>query len=153
VEAGSNTSSNTLRVVGVEKGSLKIEIVKYGREFQGTRTRERLRWREPAAYTKDKTVLSSQRAPHKNKTATGTQSEISGPEPQMGLDTKTYWLTDRQSQCNFDFDLVDREFCTGVCEEMTWALEAEKSPLLEATVRERLVKTLQAGENLACSDL
>jgi hypothetical protein len=21
----------------------------------------------------------------------------------MGLDTKTYWLTDRQSQCNFDF--------------------------------------------------
>jgi hypothetical protein len=24
----------------------------------------------------------------------------------MGLDTKTYWLTDRQSQCNFDFDLT-----------------------------------------------
>jgi hypothetical protein len=22
----------------------------------------------------------------------------------MGLDTKTYWLTDRQSQYNFDFD-------------------------------------------------
>jgi hypothetical protein len=22
----------------------------------------------------------------------------------MGLDTKTYWLTDRQLQCNFDFD-------------------------------------------------
>jgi hypothetical protein len=22
----------------------------------------------------------------------------------MGLITKTYWLTDRQSQCNFDFD-------------------------------------------------
>jgi hypothetical protein len=22
----------------------------------------------------------------------------------MGLDTKTYWLTDRQSQCGFDFD-------------------------------------------------
>jgi hypothetical protein len=22
----------------------------------------------------------------------------------MGLDTKTYWLTDRQSQCDFDFD-------------------------------------------------
>jgi hypothetical protein len=22
----------------------------------------------------------------------------------MGLDTKIYWLTDRQSQCNFDFD-------------------------------------------------
>jgi hypothetical protein len=24
----------------------------------------------------------------------------------MGLDTKTYWLTDRQSQCNFDFDFT-----------------------------------------------
>jgi hypothetical protein len=23
----------------------------------------------------------------------------------MELDTKTYWLTDRQSQCYFDFDL------------------------------------------------
>jgi hypothetical protein len=22
----------------------------------------------------------------------------------FGLDTKTYWLTDRQSQCDFDFD-------------------------------------------------
>jgi hypothetical protein len=22
----------------------------------------------------------------------------------MGLDTRTYWLTDRQSQCDFDFD-------------------------------------------------
>jgi hypothetical protein len=21
----------------------------------------------------------------------------------MGLDTKTYWLTDRQTQCDFDF--------------------------------------------------
>jgi hypothetical protein len=24
----------------------------------------------------------------------------------MGLDTKTYWLTDRQSQCDFDFDVA-----------------------------------------------
>jgi hypothetical protein len=53
VEAGSNTSTVTLRVVGGdEKGSLKSEIVKYGRESQGTRTRERLRWQGPAAYTR-----------------------------------------------------------------------------------------------------
>jgi hypothetical protein len=26
----------------------------------------------------------------------------------MGLDTKTHWLTDRQLQCNFDFDLQER---------------------------------------------
>jgi hypothetical protein len=25
----------------------------------------------------------------------------------MGIDTKTYWLTDRQSQCDFDFDFED----------------------------------------------
>jgi hypothetical protein len=54
VEAGSNTSTVTLRVVGGdEKGSLKSETVKYGRESQGTWTRERLRWQGPAAYTKD----------------------------------------------------------------------------------------------------
>jgi hypothetical protein len=50
VEAGSNTSTVTLRVVGGdEKGSLKSETVKYGHESQMTRTRERLRWRGPAA--------------------------------------------------------------------------------------------------------
>jgi hypothetical protein len=43
VEAGSNTSTVTLRVVGGnEKGSLKSETAKYGHESQGTRTRERL---------------------------------------------------------------------------------------------------------------
>jgi hypothetical protein len=44
VEAGSITSTVTLRVVGgEEKGSLKSETAKYGRESQGTQTRERLR--------------------------------------------------------------------------------------------------------------
>jgi hypothetical protein len=41
VEAGSNTSTVTLRVVGGdEKGSLELETVKYGRGSQGTRARE-----------------------------------------------------------------------------------------------------------------
>jgi hypothetical protein len=31
--------------------------------------------------------------------------------------------------------------------------EAEKSALLRAVTKERLVKTLPAGEDLACSDL
>jgi hypothetical protein len=43
------------------KGNLKSETLKYGQEFQGTRTRERLRWQGPAAYTKDRSVLSSER--------------------------------------------------------------------------------------------
>jgi hypothetical protein len=39
VEAGTNTSTVALRVVGGdEKGSLESETVKYGRESQGTRT-------------------------------------------------------------------------------------------------------------------
>jgi hypothetical protein len=39
VEAGSNTSTVTLRVVGGdEKESLESETVKYGQDFYGTRT-------------------------------------------------------------------------------------------------------------------
>jgi hypothetical protein len=41
VEAGSNTSTVALRVVGGEEnGSLESDGVKYGRESNGTRTRE-----------------------------------------------------------------------------------------------------------------
>jgi hypothetical protein len=58
-----------VRVVGGdEKRSLKSETVKYGHESQGTLTRERLGWRGPAAYIKDRPVLSLERAPHKIKT-------------------------------------------------------------------------------------
>jgi hypothetical protein len=68
-EAESNTSTVTMRVVGgEEKGSFKSETVKYGHEIQGTRTGESLRWQGSAAYTKDRTILSSERAPHKNET-------------------------------------------------------------------------------------
>jgi hypothetical protein len=35
----------------------------------------------------------------------------------MGLDTKTYWLTDRQSQCDFDFDFDLTESYRLVAEE------------------------------------
>jgi hypothetical protein len=74
VEAGSNTSTVTLRVVGGdENGSLKSETVKYGLKSQGTRTRERLLWRGPAAHIKVRPDLSSERTPHKNKTVTVTQ--------------------------------------------------------------------------------
>jgi hypothetical protein len=65
VEAGSNTSTVALRVVGGdEKGSLKTETVKYGPE-----TQEGLHWQGPVAYTNDRIVLSSERALHKNRTA------------------------------------------------------------------------------------
>jgi hypothetical protein len=103
VEAGSNTSTVTLRVVGGdEKGSLKSETVKYGRKSQGTRTRERLRWQGPAAHTKDKPVLSSERATHGIKNCqtysvfrTGEKNLV--VSPGWVLYTKTDWPTDRRS--------------------------------------------------------
>jgi hypothetical protein len=45
--------------------------------------------------------------------------------------------------------LVVTEFCMGGCEERTGAREAEESSLLEAVVRERMVKAQQAGKCLA----
>jgi hypothetical protein len=104
VEAGSNTSTVTLRVVGGdEKGSLEFETVKYGLEFQGTRTQERLRWQGPAAHTKDRPVLSSERAPHGIKNVTVRRNPESERKiylvvsPGWVLYTKTDWPTDRRS--------------------------------------------------------
>jgi hypothetical protein len=68
VEADSNTSTVTLRVLGGdEKGSLKSETVKYGHGPEMTRTRERLRWLGPAAYTKERPAFSSERVPQETR--------------------------------------------------------------------------------------
>jgi hypothetical protein len=65
VEAGSNNSTVTLRVVGGdEKGSLKSERVKYGRKSQGTRTLEWLRWRGPASIATTDQSSRQRGAPH-----------------------------------------------------------------------------------------
>jgi hypothetical protein len=42
--------------------------------------------------------------PPQDNTETVKQQQISGHEPQPGLDTKTDWLTDRQSKCDSDLD-------------------------------------------------
>jgi hypothetical protein len=69
-----NTTTVTLRVVGGDgEGSLKSETVKYGHKSQGTWTLERLHWQGPAAHTKERNDLSSERVPRKNKTVTVTQ--------------------------------------------------------------------------------
>jgi hypothetical protein len=71
VEAGSNTSTVTLLVVGEdEKGSFESKTVNYGHESHGSRTRKRLRWRGPGAIVNDSPDLSSERTPHINKPAT-----------------------------------------------------------------------------------
>jgi hypothetical protein len=38
----------------------------------------------------------------------------------MGLDTKTYWLTDRQSQCDFE---SESSFETPACQDMSLGIE------------------------------
>jgi hypothetical protein len=71
VEAGSNTSTVTLRVVGGdEKGSLEPETVNYGHESHGSRTRKCLHWQGPGAIVNDRPVLSPERALYINKPAT-----------------------------------------------------------------------------------
>jgi hypothetical protein len=70
VEAASNTSTVSLRVVGGdEKGSLESETVKYGHEYNGTLTRTWLRWREPAVIVNDRVVFLPEKDPHINKPA------------------------------------------------------------------------------------
>jgi hypothetical protein len=66
VEAGSNTSTLALWVVGGDEyGSLESETLKYGCKSHGTRTREWLRWRGPAAASKSHTrPLFRESAPH-----------------------------------------------------------------------------------------
>jgi hypothetical protein len=71
VEAGSNTSTVTLRVVGGdEKVSLESETVKYGHKSQGTRTQKSLRWRVPEAIQNGRPVLLSERTPNITRPST-----------------------------------------------------------------------------------
>jgi hypothetical protein len=82
---------------------------------------------------------------------------MSGHKPQMGLDTKTYWLTERQSQCDFDFDLGWElrirtmrfqsygEFRERISiEELGRVLEGRNSKMIEQEIAERLHSDLIA---------
>jgi hypothetical protein len=67
VEAGSNTSTVALRVVGGnKKGSLESGTVKHSRESHGTRTAEWMRWRGSAAIVNDGLILSDERMLYKH---------------------------------------------------------------------------------------
>jgi hypothetical protein len=56
-----------------------------------------------------------------------------GHEPQMGLDTKTYWLTDRQSQCNFDFD-----FDKSTTPQLSDSKNSGRMPQMDALLQDTL---------------
>jgi hypothetical protein len=80
VEARLNTSIMTLRVVGGNrKGSLKSESKIWLRIPRDSDPRRAV----PAAYTKDRTIILSERAPRKNQDR-NCQTVI------KGLDTKAY---------------------------------------------------------------
>jgi hypothetical protein len=94
VEAASNTSTVTLRVVGGdEMGSLKSETAKYGRESQGTRTRERLRWQGPAAYTKNRPVREGATQKQDRNCLTVMNIWWWAPDGARHQDWLTDWLT------------------------------------------------------------
>jgi hypothetical protein len=100
VEAGSNTSTVALRVVGGDKnGNLQSETVKYGHESHGTRTREWLRWRGPAGLTTTNPQLSDN---NKNLVMS----------PRWVLYSKTDWPTDRRSyyKTQTQFNAVSERF-------------------------------------------
>jgi hypothetical protein len=98
VEAGSNTSTVILRVIGGDKkGSLKFETVKYGRETQRARTKDRLRWQGPAAYIKDRPILSSERAPQERDRNCHTRNKDLVVSLKWVLYSKTDWPADRRS--------------------------------------------------------
>jgi hypothetical protein len=105
----------TLRLVGGdEKGSLNSETVKYGCESRAIQTRERLRWQGPAASTKDRPVLSSERAPpQKQDHNCQTVINISGARHQD-------LLTDRQSQRDFDWQFISKS------EQFQWSVQSEE---------------------------
>jgi hypothetical protein len=67
--------------------------------------------------------------------------------PIFGLDTKTYWLTDRQSQCDFDFDFdwqLASDWCLALSKGPNWVGVFHLSP----EVRNRT-----SFRNAACSTI
>jgi hypothetical protein len=60
--------------------------------------------------THDRPDLSSERASQKDKTVTLKKRKKKSLVkcPRFGLDTKTYWLTDSQSQCDSDFEYSEK---------------------------------------------
>jgi hypothetical protein len=69
----------------------------------------------------------------------------------MGLDTTTYWLTDRQSQCDFDFDFERelREYLAVKDEKFGWRLIVSYCNLLwlREIIKEGVSKSNHPIEN------
>jgi hypothetical protein len=125
VEAGSNTSTVTLRVVGGgEKGSLKSETVKYGRKSQGTRTRKKtVLARASSIYKRQTRPLVREGTPQKQDRNCQIVIYIWSwaPDGVWHQDLLTDWLTDRQSQCDFNFNSSVSECSAVQYSEAKWS--------------------------------
>jgi hypothetical protein len=59
----------------------------------------------------------------------------------------------REAEKWWRYSLADNSFVGYLPDSNDVSTEAEESPLLGSVTKQRLMKTLQAGEDLACSDL
>jgi hypothetical protein len=59
----------------------------------------------------------------------------------------------REAEKRWRYNSVDSSVMGDPPDSKDVSTEAEESPLLRTVSKQRLVKTLQAGEDLACSDL
>jgi hypothetical protein len=75
--------------LALQVGGVSDETVKYGYGICVTQTIE-LREDPKLQIANCRPILSSERAPHRDKAATFRQEVISGHKSQGGLDTKTY---------------------------------------------------------------
>jgi hypothetical protein len=101
--------------------------------------------------------LVKEGAHKKTKTVTLGKKKISGQKSQIGLDTKTYWLTGRQSQCDcdcdFDFDLSS---CTATEHKLetylSWSarIQASTHVLSESTAPMRVRLSIMMTGNKHC---
>jgi hypothetical protein len=94
VEAGSNTSTVTLRVVGGdEEGSLKSETVKYGRQSQ----KKIALARASSIYKRQARPLVREGAPQEEDRTCHTSNKDLVVSPKWVLYSKTDWPADRRS--------------------------------------------------------
>jgi hypothetical protein len=99
VEAGSNTSTVTLRVVGGdEKRSLKCETVKYGRESQRDSDQRKIALaRASSIYKREIRPLVREGAPQEQDRNCHTSNKDLVVSPKLVLYSKTDWRTDSRS--------------------------------------------------------
>jgi hypothetical protein len=90
--------------INADRGSLKFERVKYGHESRGTQTRERQRWRGPAATVNYRSILHHlvrEGAPHQQTRKClkmiKREEEKLVTCPRWVPETKTDWPTNRRS--------------------------------------------------------